>query len=830
VFSGNTYTGKGAGDWLDYALDISAGAVVTVEGNVISNCLGVASSDGSTSAGILVTTYYGPGTTATITNNEITGCSGGIHVGYDASDTSDVEAHYNSITGNTTGVISTDPLVDALYNWWGDATGPFHGTLNPGGLGDAVTDSVLFDPWMLGPNEISVVPDYDITNCTTNISYTFHIDQAGLEAVRGYEVTFEVDPAVVTVGTVATDITEESYLSSVNGTAFYAEDKGGGVYRVSCAILGGTVGASGPGDLFTVEFTPVAEGTSDIAITVLKVRDVDNVPLVAGGVDGVVQIDCTVPTMEAIAEAENECYNAAPTFANFGFDDDVNLDLAEYQIDALGWNTIFSGIDNTEWNDDGWALPGFGPLGEGTHTVYFRVKDDAGNWNGEGAPDTYSWAFIKDTVAPSAPSDLLALPGHNKVHLTWTNPTGDASFSGVEIRRVGWTDYPQYGTPGPAAPSYPADETEGDLITQTGLEAYDDSTTTRDIYYYALFSYDCAGNYSVSSVDAQERSTSYFLGDIDPAMTGNGYINIVDLALFSMTFGVSQGGGGWNAEGDFGPTDDYSRFGIPLPDDVVDFEDLMIFAMGYGHTAPWMVGPAMVAELEKPLRELVAVKLVPKSTEGSTVTYAIVVENEAKVLKGIAVDLDYGLGNELVSVHKGGLLRGSDDHFFGTLPKEMGRVTLCVAALGVNRPLEISGELATVVVRGGGDVPVRVRLSKIDLRDINNRREEVETPDERPMPFIPTVSGMTQNYPNPFNPVTTITFDVAVPGNVTVDIYDVSGRLVRRLVNGHRNAARYDVQWDARDNNGSPVHSGVYFYRMTAEGYTSPARKMLLLK
>jgi hypothetical protein len=49
-------------------------------------------------------------------------------------------------------------------------------------------------------------------------------------------------------------------------------------------------------------------------------------------------------------------------------------------------------------------------------------------------------------------------------------------------------------------------------------------------------------------------------------------------------------------------------------------------------------------------------------------------------------------------------------------------------------------------------------------------------------------------------------------------------------VNGHRNAARYDVQWDARDNNGSPVHSGVYFYRMTAEGYTSPARKMLLLK
>ena len=76
-------------------------------------------------------------------------------------------------------------------------------------------------------------------------------------------------------------------------------------------------------------FTLVAEGLSDITITDLKVRDVDNAPLTASMVDGEIRIDCTVPTMEPITEAEGECYNAAPTFANFGFDDD--------QLEELGW-------------------------------------------------------------------------------------------------------------------------------------------------------------------------------------------------------------------------------------------------------------------------------------------------------------------------------------------------------------------------------------------------------------------------------------------------------------------------------------------------------------
>ncbi|MEA1952641.1 MAG: PKD domain-containing protein [Planctomycetota bacterium] len=105
TFQGNTYTGKGAGDWLDYALDISAGAVVNVIDNTITNNLGVASVDGSTSAGILVTTYFGAGTTATLTgNNVISGNTAGIAIGYDAADNSVVNITGATISSNDVGV------------------------------------------------------------------------------------------------------------------------------------------------------------------------------------------------------------------------------------------------------------------------------------------------------------------------------------------------------------------------------------------------------------------------------------------------------------------------------------------------------------------------------------------------------------------------------------------------------------------------------------------------------------------------------------------------------------------------------------------------------
>ena len=92
---------------------------------------------------------------------------------------------------------------------------------------------------------------------------------------------------------------------------------------------------------------------------------------------------------------------------------------------------------------------------------------------------------------------------------------------------------------------------------------------------------------------------------------------------------------------------------------------------------------------------------------------------------------------------------------------------------------------------------------------------------------------MAQNYPNPFNPTTTIEYNVESSGFVTLNVYDVVGRLVRTLVNNQYTAAGntsgYKVMWDGLDNRGNQVSAGLYIYRLQS-GTMATTNKMILLK
>ncbi|HKW13109.1 MAG TPA: FlgD immunoglobulin-like domain containing protein, partial [Candidatus Krumholzibacteria bacterium] len=85
------------------------------------------------------------------------------------------------------------------------------------------------------------------------------------------------------------------------------------------------------------------------------------------------------------------------------------------------------------------------------------------------------------------------------------------------------------------------------------------------------------------------------------------------------------------------------------------------------------------------------------------------------------------------------------------------------------------------------------------------------------------------NVPNPFNPSTTIHYEIAKGGRAALRVYDVSGALVRTLVDRSHNPGDYDAHWDGRNTAGMPVSSGVYFYRLEANGF-SGTRRMVLLK
>jgi len=155
--SNNTFVGKGDGDWLDYAFDIGNGAIVTIDHNTVSGNTGVALSDSSSSAAVVVDTYFGLGTTATITNNNLNNNTIGIAVGINGADASHVTAHNNNLAGNTDGVANfgTLNLVDATNNWWNSNTGPTC-TSNAGGKGDAVSDNVTYTPWLTLPSSNAV--------------------------------------------------------------------------------------------------------------------------------------------------------------------------------------------------------------------------------------------------------------------------------------------------------------------------------------------------------------------------------------------------------------------------------------------------------------------------------------------------------------------------------------------------------------------------------------------------------------------------------------------------------------------------------------------------
>jgi hypothetical protein len=94
----------------------------------------------------------------------------------------------------------------------------------------------------------------------------------------------------------------------------------------------------------------------------------------------------------------------------------------------------------------------------------------------------------------------------------------------------------------------------------------------------------------------------------------------------------------------------------------------------------------------------------------------------------------------------------------------------------------------------------------------------------------PASFALHANVPNPFNPITTIRYDVPASGaDVSISIYDVSGRLIRSLVREHRGAGAWSAQWNGENDRGQSVASGVYFYRMRAGEFVE-TKKMMLLK
>ncbi len=94
---------------------------------------------------------------------------------------------------------------------------------------------------------------------------------------------------------------------------------------------------------------------------------------------------------------------------------------------------------------------------------------------------------------------------------------------------------------------------------------------------------------------------------------------------------------------------------------------------------------------------------------------------------------------------------------------------------------------------------------------------------------VPRTISLQQNYPNPFNPTTTITYTLTRAADISLNIYDITGRRLTTLVNGSVSEGQHTAEWNGTTDDGTAVASGVYFYRLEA-GDQSQVKKMMLMK
>jgi hypothetical protein len=93
---------------------------------------------------------------------------------------------------------------------------------------------------------------------------------------------------------------------------------------------------------------------------------------------------------------------------------------------------------------------------------------------------------------------------------------------------------------------------------------------------------------------------------------------------------------------------------------------------------------------------------------------------------------------------------------------------------------------------------------------------------------VPAGISLAANYPNPFNPATTLSYELARPAKVSLDVFDGKGRKVRTIEDGFAHAGRHESRWDGRNDAGLPVPSGMYVFKLESDGAVLQRKAMLV--
>ena len=446
-----------------------------------------------------------------------------------------------------------------------------------------------------------------------------------------------------------------------------------------------------------------------------------------------------------------------------------------------------------------------------------------------------AFTCCNDVIPPAPIADLAAQrlavdsngDGTRQLRLTFTPPADATSF---EVYRGSFGNYPEYDdTPNagsvPPLPAYPPSPGRWTL---TGITASNqvDEVAGRDELYYVAFSKDACGN--ISSVSNRTAGTlNYLLGDIHDGQPGHECLgnNIAfteDMSLLGAHYGETLGVQDPLGCLDVGPTVTGAIDARPLTDNVIDFEDLIVLALNFSAT-PLVTTqlPIAPALLQSTGADAVWIESPNAIQQGEEFVVQVRLTGSG-IARGISAQLawDHAMA-EPMGVDPGDLAQGGGVVLLSRLPGKVDAVRLGAGFTG-------SGTLAEVRFRALAAGDPRVRLATLVARNAANQALALGSTLAAPGIDVPGRTQLGIIAPNPFRTQLVIQLANAHAQRVRLRVYDLSGRLVRRLVDGDEPAGRRIVTWDGRDAQGEPAAAGVYLVRLEANEVQLSRRVQLL--
>ena len=721
------------------------------------------------------------------------------------------------------------------------------------------------------PAGLSLAPDGTLSGTPTgtgNASFTVSVtDVGGVPGSRAYTLNVSCAPIAITPSTLPDGQVGIAYaqtLLATGGTAPHAFTVTAGSLPAGLALstsgdLTGTPSAAGAA-VFTVRATDAfgCFGEETFALAVFADPAISRVvPVTTGLCLSSVQACVNVP----FVFQRGDSTPAGLAHVTFQLDSRFALCTPGAPASSIHAGSWLAGYSNTTLQiiDHGGgsysvdqALLG-PPCGPTTGGVLFTA--DVAAVGGDGAGDiTVTDVRIRDcanaplpgqpgppaqlivsTAAPQAISDLVSTQlttGHStagaltRIQVQWSLPAPGT----VALYRAPFGSYPEYDDTGGTPPDTTlAPSSPWVLVSANATSGILDVPPGRGFWHYVAFLTDSCGNRSAVS-NRTTGSLDYHLGDVTNGLVrgaGDNRVRIEDVSLLGAHYGISGATLVTDSVAylDVGPTVNGLTTGRPFTDDLIDFEDLMVFATNFMVVSAPQSGARPAdppgASDKGEAFELECPTLVTQGDEVDAVLHL----RASGAMQGFSVRLGWESGVlQPISVAGAGLLEGQGGVVFSPGPGTADAALLGLRGSGITG----SGPVATFRFRVLRDGDARLRIANVVARDPANHRIQPGSLTQALTTALPTHTLLLSPSPNPAQGEANVAFALASSGEADLSIFAVDGRRVRTLAHGPRAPGEYRIRWRGDDDAGRPQAPGVYWVRLSTAGRTWNRRIVFL--